>query len=52
MLSLVSKVGFLYVQNYNDHNATESARELEKMTNELSSKIWQKIMIIQNERKA
>lgn len=51
MLSLVSKVGFLYVQNYNDHNATESARELEKMTNELSSKIWQKIMIIQNDRK-
>jgi len=52
MLSLVSKIGFLYVQNYNDHNATESARNLEEMTNELSSKIWQKIMIIQNERKA
>lgn len=51
MLSLVSKVGFLYVQNYNDSNATESVRDLEEMTNGLSRKIWQKIMVIQNERR-
>ncbi len=50
MLSLVSKVGFLYGQNYNDPNATKSVRDLEEMTNGLSRKIWQKIMIIQNER--
>jgi hypothetical protein len=52
MLSMVSKVGFLYVQNYNDPNATKSVRDLEEMTNGLSRKIWQKIMIIQNERNA
>ncbi|MCF7954455.1 MAG: hypothetical protein K9M75_01505 [Phycisphaerae bacterium] len=52
MLSLVSKVGFLYVQDYNDPVATELERDLEEMTNGLSRKIWQKIMIIQNERKA
>jgi uncharacterized protein with PQ loop repeat len=50
MLSLVSKVGFLYVQNYDDPNATKSVRDLEEMTNGLSRKIWQKIMIIHNER--
>lgn len=49
MLSLVSKVGFLYVQNYSDPTATELVRDLEEMTNGLSRKIWQKIMIIQNE---
>jgi len=52
MLSLVSKVGFMYVQNYNDSVANESVRDLEEMTNGLSRKIWQKIMIIQNERNA
>jgi len=52
MLSMVSKVGFLYVQNYNDPTATKLVRDLEEMTNGLSRKIWQKIIIIQNERKA
>jgi len=46
MLSLVSKTGFLYVQNYHDPVATEAVNDLEDLTNGLSSKIWQKIMML------
>ncbi len=47
MLSLVSKVGFLYVQNFDDSIANNSVNELENLADGLSRKIWQKIMIIQ-----
>jgi hypothetical protein len=46
MLSLISKVAFLYVQDYNDPAATNSVKDLEDLTNGLSRKIWQKIMNI------
>ena len=46
MLSLISKVAFLYVQDYNDQSATNSVKDLEDLTNGLSRKIWQKIMSI------
>jgi hypothetical protein len=46
MLSLVSKTAFLYVQDYHDPVATEAVNDLEALTNGLSSKMWQKIMIL------
>ena len=49
MLSLVSKTGFLYVQDYHDPVATEAVNDLEDLTNGLSSKMWQKIMMIHSQ---
>jgi hypothetical protein len=49
MLSLISKVGFLYVQDYHDPSATEAVNDLDDLTNGLSRKIWQKIMTIKKE---
>ena len=46
MLSLISKVGFLYVQNFDDSIANSAVTELDNLTNGLSRKIWQKIMIV------
>jgi hypothetical protein len=46
MLSLVSKTAFLYVQDYHDPVATEAVNDLEDLTNGLSSKMWQKIVIL------
>ena len=49
MLSLTSKIAFLYVQNYHDPVATEAVNDLEDLTTGLSRKIWQKIMNIRRE---
>jgi hypothetical protein len=46
MLSLVSKIAFLYVNNFDDSAANQSVNELEDLTSGLSRKIWQKITII------
>jgi hypothetical protein len=46
MLSLVSKTAFLYVQDYHDPVATEAVNDLEDLTSGLSSKMWQKIMML------
>lgn len=46
MLSLTSKVAFLYVQDFDDPIANESANELQILTTTLSQKIWQKINIL------
>jgi hypothetical protein len=46
MLSLVSKTAFLYVQDYHDPVAAEAVNDLEDLTNGLSSKMWQKIMML------
>lgn len=46
MLSLTSKLGFLYVQNFPDPIATDAVNDLENLTNGLVRKIWQKIMLI------
>lgn len=51
MLSLASKLGYLYISKFNDPVATQAAYELENLTSGLSRKIWQKIMIIQMEMK-
>lgn len=46
LLSLVSKVGFLYVQNFDDSDSVNAVNDLENLTTGLSRKIWQKIMIL------
>ncbi len=46
MLSLTGKVGFLYVQNFDDSVSVKAVNDLENLTTGLSRKIWQKIMII------
>lgn len=50
MLSLTSKIGFLYVQRFDDHVSQNAVNELENLTTGLSRKIWQKIMIIRGEK--
>ncbi len=51
MLSLVSKAGFLYAQSFDDPVCQEAVNDLENLTNGLSRKIWQKIMILNNDMK-
>ncbi|MFN8356810.1 MAG: hypothetical protein U0Y10_20315 [Spirosomataceae bacterium] len=46
MLSLTSKIGFLYVQNFNDETCTATVNELESLSVSLSRKIWQKISFL------
>jgi hypothetical protein len=48
MLSLIGKVAALYVQDFDDEVAVAAVNELEDLTTALSSKIWQKIMILHN----
>ena len=47
LLSLIGKLGFLYVQDFHDPVATSAVNDLENLTTGLSRKIWQKIMILQ-----
>ena len=47
LLSLVSKVGALYVQNFPDRVALEAVDQLTNLTNGLARNIWQKIMILE-----
>jgi hypothetical protein len=51
MLSLIGNLGFLYVQDFDDHIANGAVNDLETLTTELSQKIWQKIMYINAEEK-
>ncbi len=46
LLSLVGKVGFLYVQDFGDPEATKAMNDLEDLTTGLASGIWQKIILI------
>jgi hypothetical protein len=50
MLALISKIGFLYIAQFDDPDANQSVNELETLTTGLSRKIWQKIAIL-NTRK-
>jgi hypothetical protein len=45
LLALISKIGALYVQNFDDPVTLSAVNEVENLTNGLSRKIWQKIMI-------
>ena len=49
MLALTSKLAFLYVQEFPDAVATNAVNDLEKLTTDLSRKIWQKIVLIPRE---
>jgi len=44
-LALLSKIAALYVQNFDDPVTLSAVNEVENLTNGLSRKIWQKIMI-------
>jgi hypothetical protein len=46
LLSLTGKVGFLYVQKFDDSVSVKAVNDLENLTTGLSRKIWQKIMVI------
>lgn len=48
LLSIVSKIAVLYVQHFPDPTTLESINEIETLTNGLSRKIWQKIMILKS----
>lgn len=45
LLALISKIAALYVQNFDDPVTLAAVNEVETLTNGLSRKIWQKIMI-------
>lgn len=47
MLSLTGKIAVLYVQKFDDPAAVTAVNEIENLTNGLSRKIWQKLMILQ-----
>jgi hypothetical protein len=46
LLSIVSKIGQLYVQDFPDAPAQAAVDQFENLATGLSSKIWQKIMIL------
>ena len=50
LLSLISKIGAIYVQDFADTVALEAVDQLSTLTNGLSRSIWQKIIIIENMR--
>lgn len=45
LLALLSKIAALYLQNFDDPVTLSAVNEVENLTNGLSRKIWQKIMI-------
>lgn len=45
LLALISKIAALYVQDFDDPVTLAAVNEIENLTNGLSRKIWQKIMI-------
>ncbi|TWU55166.1 hypothetical protein Poly59_14620 [Rubripirellula reticaptiva] len=52
MLSLTGKIAALYVQNFDDADAVAAVSEIEQLTNGMSRKIWQKIMVLEQLRDA
>ncbi len=50
MLSLIGKIASLYVQRFDDSDAVAAVSEIEELSNGLSRKIWQKIMILNQTR--
>ena len=51
LLSLISKVGVLYVQRLHDSAVLDAVDQLEDLTTGLSEKIWAKINILDRERR-
>jgi hypothetical protein len=48
LLSLIGKIGALYVQDFPDTVALEAVDQLSTLTNSLSRNIWQKIIILES----
>ena len=46
MLSIISKIGAVYVQSCPDPETLRSVDEIDDLTMGLSQKVWQKIMIL------
>jgi hypothetical protein len=46
LLAIIGKLAALYVQNFDDSVVLASVDEIESLTNGLSRKIWQKVMIL------
>jgi hypothetical protein len=46
LLSLISKIGAVYVQHFDDGDTVQAAGDVEDLTVGLSRKVWQKIMIL------
>ena len=46
ILALVGKLSVVYAQNMNDERVLNNVNDIENITQNLSSKIWQKIMIL------
>ena len=46
LLAVIGKLAALYVQNFDDAVVLSSVDEIESLTNGLSRKIWQKVMIL------
>jgi hypothetical protein len=46
MLSITGKIAALYIQDFDDDGALAAVNEVESLTNGLSRKIWQKLMIL------
>ena len=51
MLSLTSKLAAVYIRDFDDEVALAAVNEVESLTTGLSSKIWQKIMILYSAEK-
>jgi hypothetical protein len=51
MLSLVGKLAALYAQSNSDSVVLQAVNDIETLTNGISRKIWQKIMILDNDLK-
>ncbi len=47
MLSLISKIAAVYVQDFNDTEVVDVVNEIESLTTGLSRKMWQKITVVQ-----
>lgn len=47
MLSLIGKLAALYVQYFPDARVTSAVNDVEELTTDLSRKIWQKIILVQ-----
>lgn len=46
LLAITGKVGFLYVQHFEDPDANAAAGDLEQLTTGLARKVWQKVMLL------
>jgi hypothetical protein len=48
MLSLTAKLAALYAEKLSDPVVVDTVGDIERLTSDLSSKIWQKITIVQS----